>query len=144
MVPHSWLLDVTKMMGIAQNGHVLLDENSMKNWKTELSEIGEQLGTVNIKRGIYQGDSFSPLLFVMIMIRMIMILTENRPGFKFGNTGESINHLLFMDDLKLYESSESELKVLVNQVHAYSKEICLVFGIDKCATLTSRWQESIR
>ena len=58
MVPHSWLLDVTKMMGIAQNGHVLLDENSMKNWKTELSEIGEQLGTVNIKRGIYQGDSF--------------------------------------------------------------------------------------
>ena len=29
-----------------------------------------------------------------------------------------------MDDLKLYESSKSELKVLVNQAHAYSKEIC--------------------
>ena len=41
-----------------------------------------------------------------------------------------------MDDLKLYKSSESELKVLVNEVHAYSKEICLVFGMDKCATLT--------
>ena len=87
MVPHSWLLDVTTIMGIAQNVHALLDENSRKNWETELSVIDEQLGTVNITRGIYQGDSFSPLLFFMIMITMIMILTENRPGFKFGNTG---------------------------------------------------------
>ena len=137
MVPHSWLLEVTKMMGVAPNVRELM-ENSMKKWKTDLSASGEQLGTVDIKRGIFQGDSFSPLLFVMIMIPMTMILKENKTGFKFGNTGESLNHLLFMDDLKLYASNENELKVLVNEVHAYSKDICMEFGMDKCATLITR------
>ena len=134
MVPHSWLLEVIKMMGVAPNVRGLM-ENSMKKWKTELSADGEQLGTVPIKRGIFQGDSFSPLLFVMIMIPLSMILKENKAGFKFGNAGESLNHLLFMDDLKLYASNKSELDVLVKEVHAYSSDICMEFGMDKCATL---------
>ena len=35
------------------------------------------MGTVHIKRGIFQGDSLSPLLFVMIMIPLSMILNSN-------------------------------------------------------------------
>jgi len=33
----------------------------MGNWKTELNVYGTTLGEVNIRRGIFQGDSLSPL-----------------------------------------------------------------------------------
>ena len=40
----------------------------MKTWKTELTSGNEVLGEVEIKRGIFQGDTLSPLLFVLAMI----------------------------------------------------------------------------
>ena len=137
MVPHSWLLEVTEMMGVAGNVRGMM-EKSMEKWQTELSVNGEILGSVDIKRGIFQGDSFSPLLFVMIMIPLSMILQDLNKGFKFGNNGEKINHLLFMDDLKLYANSENDLNVLVNEVYAYSKDISMEMGMEKCATLITR------
>ena len=67
MVPHSWLLEVVELLGVAENIGTLL-RNSMVNWKTQLMGGGDVLGTVDIKRGIFHGDSLSPLLFVMVMI----------------------------------------------------------------------------
>ena len=36
---------------------------SMKSWRVELIRAEENLGEVNIKRVIFQGDSLPPLLF---------------------------------------------------------------------------------
>ena len=88
----------------------------MANWKTELMGGGDVLGTVDIKRGIFQGDSLSPLLFVMIMIPLSQRLNAANIGYKLINTDRSINHLLFMDDLKLYASNDKQLEMLVNMV----------------------------
>ena len=77
MVPHSWLLEVIKMLVVAGNVRELLDGRSMGKWRTELTAGGEVLGTVDITRGIFQGDSLSPLLFVMVMIPLSMILNED-------------------------------------------------------------------
>ena len=49
--------------------------------------------------------------------------------------GEKINHLLFMDDLKLYEESENEIKGLVSTVEVFSQDIGMEFGIKKCAVI---------
>ena len=46
----------------------------------------------------------SPLLFAMFMIRMSMIHKMETKGYTFGNTGNPINHRLFMADLKLHAS----------------------------------------
>ena len=46
-----------------------------------------------------------------------------------------INHLLFMDDLKLYSRSEKGLDSLVQTVHVFSEDIGMEFGIQKCAML---------
>ena len=49
MVPHSWILECARMVGVAQN-IITLIENSMTNWKTVLTSNQEVLGTVDIKR----------------------------------------------------------------------------------------------
>ena len=57
-------------------------------------------------------------------------------GYKLGSAGKLVNHLLFMDDVKLYASSQRELESLVNVVEAYSWDIGMEFVMDKCAVLT--------
>ena len=63
-VPHSW--NVQKLIAMTKN-IVTLVENCIANWKTVLESNQDILGTVDIKRGIFQGDSLSPLLFVIII-----------------------------------------------------------------------------
>ena len=63
------------MLGVAGNVRELL-EGSMGKWRTELTAGGEVLGRVDMKGGIFQGDSLSTLLFVMVMIPLSMILKE--------------------------------------------------------------------
>ena len=46
--------------------------NSMMNWKTVLTSGGTDLGQVDIRRVIFQGDSLSPLLFVLIMLPLTL------------------------------------------------------------------------
>ena len=42
----------------------------------ELIACNESLGEVNIRRGIFQGDSFSPLLFVVVLIPLSIIVNK--------------------------------------------------------------------
>ena len=61
-----------------------------------------ELGEVETKQGIFQGDSLSPLLFVLALIPLSFILRKAKAAYKFSKSKGKINHLLFMDDLKLY------------------------------------------
>ena len=47
----------------------------------------------------------------------------------------SLNHLLFMDDLKLFGKNEKQVDTLVNTVRIFSNDIGMEFGISKCAVL---------
>ena len=63
------------MFGIAEN---IIDimSSSMPMWKTNLYANSQHLGSVSIKRGIFQGDSFSPLLFVITLIPITMVYID--------------------------------------------------------------------
>ena len=65
MIPHSWINQCLEMFGIANNVQNFLN-NSMKSWKLELNASGQNLGEANIRRGIFQGNSLSPLLFFCV------------------------------------------------------------------------------
>ena len=134
MVPHSWILETLSMFGIADNIKQLI-QNSMPVWKTQLYHDQENLGTVNIKRGIFQGDSFSPLLFVIALIPISRVLKNVKMGYKVDKQSLTINHMLFMDDLKLFGKSLNEIDSLVKTVETCCSDIGMEFGIAKCAVL---------
>ena len=52
-----------------------------------------------------------------------------------NNNRVVLNHLFFMDDLKLYGKSEAELKQLTSIIHRFSEDIGMKFGFEKCASL---------
>ena len=76
-----------------------MEFGSMRDWNSVLTSNGEVLGEVRIKRGIFQGDSLSPLLFVLSMIPIVILLKRENIGYKFGKEQKMMNHLLYMDDL---------------------------------------------
>ena len=90
---------------------------------------------VDIKQGIFQGNSLSPLVFVLALIPLSLILRKAKAAYEFSGSKVKINHLLFMDDLKLYSRNEKELDSLVQTIRIFSKDIGMEFGIEKCAML---------
>ena len=110
MVPHSWILECLEVLGIDEGIRKLL-ENSMKKWSVELTCGSENLGDVGIKRGIFQGDSLSPFLFVACLIPLTYVLRRYAAGYDFSSNGSKINHLLFTDDLKLYAKNKQMLGI---------------------------------
>ena len=96
MVPRFWILESLQLVQVSEN---ILEfvKGSMANWQTELASCRESLAKVNIRRGIFQCNSLSPLLFVICMIPLTHALNKAKARYTLG--GEKINHLLCMDDL---------------------------------------------
>ena len=67
-VPHSWILKCLQMYKI-QPVLITFIEESMSQWKTNMTLVHKEgvleTGAIRINRGIFQGDSLSPLLFTM-------------------------------------------------------------------------------
>ena len=98
----------------------------------------KNLGEVNIRRGIFQGDSLSPLLFVVCLLPLTHILRDAASGYHFASNGKKVNYLLFMDDLKLYASNEKSLESLIQTVRMFSNDIAMELGLEKCTVLTMK------
>ena len=133
MVPHSWIIEYLDLFGVAENIKSLL-VNSMEKWKVMLCSGNSELGEVEIKQGIFQGDSLSPLMFVLALIPLNLILRKAKTAYEFSVSKDKINHLLFRDDLKLHSRNEKELDSLVQRACVFS-DIGMQFGIKKCAIL---------
>ena len=134
MVPHSWIIECLDLFGVAENIKSFL-VNSMEKWKVILCSGNSELGEAEIKRGISQGDSLSTLVLVLALIPLSLILEKARTAYQLSESKEKINHLLFMDDLKLYSRSEKGSDSLVQTVRVFSKDIGMEFGMEKCAML---------
>ena len=105
MVSHSWILKSLELVQVSDNTLEFL-KRSMASWQTELTSCEESLAKVNIKRGTFQGDSLSPLLFLICMIPLAYVIRKAKARYTMEG-GEKINYLLFMDDVKLYGKSEN-------------------------------------
>ena len=71
------------MCEVADNiSHLLY--KSMENWQTILMAGNEELARVNIQKGIFQGDTISPLLFVIGLIPSSHTLQKGNAGYQLS------------------------------------------------------------
>ena len=128
MVPHSWILESLELVQAPDN----IFEFVKISWQIgKQSSCGGSLVIINIRREIFQGDSLSPLSFAICMIPLTHVLRKAKARYTLGR-GEKINHLLLMDDLKLYGKSGNEITRLVSTVEVFTQDIGIEFGIKKC------------
>ena len=85
--------------------------------ETLLNSNGSDLCEVDVNSGIFQGDSLSPLIFVICMISLSLLLRKFKASYKWGRKEFKLNHLLFMDDLKLFGKSDDQIDRLVQCLH---------------------------
>ena len=132
-VLHSWILRSMGLVGVATNITSFM-EKVVKMWNTTLTINGKTIGEVEIKRGIFQGDSLSPLLFIISLIPLTITLRAMNKGYKLYDI--KVNHLLYMDDLRIYACSDKEMESLVNMIRIFSEDISMEFGFEKCANVS--------
>ena len=80
MVPNSWIIECLDLFGVTENIKTF-SVNSMENWKIMLCLGNSELGEVEIKGGIFQGDSLSPLVFVLALIPLSLILRKAKAAY---------------------------------------------------------------
>ena len=92
-------------------------------------------------------------MFLKILENEIWNFGRNLPLATFGSErvkvflGEGkglINHLLYMDDLKLYGIKDDHKYYLMQSVRVISTDICMEFGINKCTTLIMKRGKAIQ
>ena len=107
----------------------------MQTWRMELTAGGRSLAETKIQRVIFQGGALSPLLFIIAMMPLNHILRKCTAGYKLSRSQEKINHLMYMDGIKLFEK---ERETFINTIRIYSQDIGMEFGIEKCVILVMK------
>ena len=108
------------------------------------------------RHGIFWGLIFGPVIFLGFagsprdFLGSWLLAPFNHPrhlksqvpplGVWSGQKKRCFNHLLFMDDLKLYgKKYERQVGILVNIIRIFSKDIGMEFGRRKCTVLNMTW-----
>ena len=136
-VPHDWIVEALKMHKF-DTTTIKFIETTMKHWKTSITlphyEGSISTNQFSINTGIFQGDSPSGTLFILSLLPLSWLLKRSNLGYRIAQN--TISHLLFMDDLKLYASNDQQLRQMLTIVKTFSDDICMQFGIDKCNKMT--------
>ncbi|XP_030765533.1 uncharacterized protein LOC115889621 [Sitophilus oryzae] len=134
-IPHNWLLKILDIYKISDNVKAMLTY-IMKLWRITLKLNNKNIRKGDIRCGIYQGDSLSPMWFCLALNPLSQLLNNTNACFRIkmrDRTGYS--HLPYVDDLKLYAESKQQLESLLTVTQQFSDDIKMNFGLDKCATI---------
>ena len=109
----------------------------MSNWKTTIKLFYNDgcitTDQIRIKRGIFQGDLFSLLLFWLALVPLTSELATSGYGYKISRTSAPISNLFYMDDLRLFIKNEPEQIGELKVVKQFSDDISVEFGLEKFA-----------
>ena len=108
--------------------------------RVELTAEGKSLAEIKIQRGIFRGDALSPLLFMIAMMPLDFIFRKSTIRYKLTKSLEKINHLIYMDDIKLFAKKEKELETNTHSQNIQSgyRNIGMECGKEKCTMLVMK------
>ena len=133
-VLHGWLLEVLDLIR-APMYLLRCVANLLSLWVTQF-RVGFGRNAVKLdqhyRRGLFQGDSLSSLLFCLSIMPLSHAL-RSVVGYKSKSFGGRVMHLLFMDDLKIYARDERAMKKALFLVDRVSKAVGMELGLRKCA-----------
>lgn len=127
-------LETLEIMGVPQPmTQYIMDVYN--NSTTKLTCNGWTSDHIKPLCGVKQGDPMSPLIFNMVIDRLLARLPEDI-GAKVGDL--TINAAAFADDLLLFASTPMGLQQLLNRSTRYLESCGLMVNASKCMTVALR------
>ena len=111
----------------------------LKTWNTKIivrTKYGTETSrTIRFMRGLPQGDALCPRLFTLCLNTVAWLLNATE-GYKLSKPiGMKITHLLYIDDLKVFSSSQTKLNTVLRSTCAAMNDIGLQWNPKKCNTI---------
>ncbi|KAI5150637.1 hypothetical protein ENBRE01_1615 [Enteropsectra breve] len=136
-VNHQFLLECLKKFNVPKTIYKFI-QLTLSKQKLTILRNNTTIGKITLERGLIQGDSLSPLLFVTYiepLSRMLNTL-EKVCVQNEDNTTCCINHLIFIDDIKLFATAENRLEIMCNVTNKYFSELGMKINEMKSAKNT--------
>ena len=76
-------------------------------------------------------------MFCIALNPLSQLLNKSGYGYRLKSK-RMVNHLIYMDDIKLYAKSENQIDSLIRTVQTFSDDIGMKFGFEKCARLITK------
>eukprot|EP00794_Sanderia_malayensis_P021445 gene21445-biopygen423 len=131
LVPHEHLLCMLEAMK-APRVVTNTIRRVMPHWKTVFTFVsrGRPCHTeeLSIVRGLFQGDSLSPLLFCLAIAPLSAAIRRRCAAYTIRDN-ETVSHLLYMDDLKVYSPTPKDLEKAIRVVERASRAIGMELGL---------------
>ena len=69
----------------------------------------------------------------MAMVLLNYIIRKCTARYDLSKSQEKINHLMYMDDIKLFAKNVKELETVIETVKIYNQDISMEYSIKRCA-----------
>ena len=126
-----------KLLKYKINGNFLgLLKDIYKKSKSAVKINNKLTNCFNHEKGVKQGDPLSPTLFNLYINDLFQDLEENKVGTVTLNDSDSINALMYADDLILLSTSKKGLQNSIDILEKYSKRWKLEANLKKTKCLT--------
>ena len=134
-VSHAYLMDCLESLHVPDSIRKVVSV-LLKRWRVRLVYNQDSLCHTKIDKGILQGDSLSPLLFVLCLEPLSRLINSRckKAGFEDAETSFKTNHLIFIDDIKLLASDEEELGKLSEITKKFLNGIGMEINPNKSAS----------
>lgn len=90
----------------------------MVGCKVEFTSFEKDLDSQNIWMGVFLCDSVSQLLCILCMMHQTLVLRKTSLEHRLKEKCETIDHVLYIDGLKLYGKDVTYVISLVNEIWA--------------------------
>ncbi len=139
-ISHSYPWEALKKQGI--NGkYIRIIKNLYQGTRARV-KTDKTGGSINIERGVRQGDPLSPNLFNCILEEIFRRLEWEGKGIKID--GEHLNNLRFADDVVLISDNIEELEMLGNEFVGKSLEAGLEVNKGKTCIISNMEKKKIK
>ena len=106
---------------------------------------GESSAPFKINKGIKQGDSLSPLLFIIVMDRILKSIRKTSTNLQtcigqYQLTPIKVDSLLYADDIVLISDTQQKMKKLVEIWNNEIEKMGMTLNVEKCKLLIANKQ----
>uniref|UniRef100_A0AC35TX11 Reverse transcriptase domain-containing protein n=1 Tax=Rhabditophanes sp. KR3021 TaxID=114890 RepID=A0AC35TX11_9BILA len=127
---HKQILRLVESLNIGVNIKVMI-KSMMAKWNIQLLRKDmDKAKTIRIKQGVYQGDSWSPLIFILTTAGIISKLKRDEALGKATKYKHRV--IAFMDDLKVHSPNVEGLEMMSKMIKEGAGELSLKLNEKKC------------